>query len=120
MAVIVLVVVAVGLVFLGYLAGLRSSWSGHQPTTVNVTVERVRMDVPYALFMHDGRQVGFRLDDIAWRTDNNSDSGTIPPCLRVPGEPAKVELGMIEVNRPWGSGSYWKVLSLTCPAGDGT
>ena len=62
---------------------------------------------------------GFRLDDIVWRrSDNRSDDGgTIPACLRQEGMSVEVEVGMIEVNRPFGSGSYWEVLSLTCSPG---
>jgi hypothetical protein len=106
-----------GLLLVGYMVGLGSPWSAHDPTVVKVNVEHVPADVPWGLFIHDGDQVQFRLDDVVWRSaDQSDDGGTIPTCLRQAGASADVEVGMIEVNRPFGSGSYWQVLSLTCPA----
>jgi hypothetical protein len=71
--------------------------------------------VPYAYFDPDnGGRVAFRLDDVVWKSGNRTDSGSIPPCLRRAGERVAVQAGVIEVIRPYGSGSYRHVLSVTC------
>lgn len=113
------VLVALALVFVGYLIGLSSPWSAHKPTVVSGTVERVRSDVPWAVFTPDGggEQVEVYLDQVVWRTERTTGSESVPPCLRRENASITAEVGMIEVSRPFGSGSYWKILSLTCPPG---
>jgi len=76
---------------------------------------RVPADVPYAYFdPENGGRVGFRLDDVVWKAGDETDSGSVPPCLREPGDRVAVHAGVIEVARPYGSGSYQQVLSVTC------
>jgi hypothetical protein len=112
----VVVVIALLLVTLGYGAGLRSAWTAHHPRVVSGTAERVPADVPSAYFdPDDGDRVAFRLDDVVWRSGDRTDSGSIPPCLQEAGERTDVRVGVIEVTRPYGSGSYQRVLSVTCP-----
>jgi hypothetical protein len=106
------------LVSLGYVAGTRTPWTAHHPRVVPGTAERVPADVPYAYFdFEDGDRVAFRLDDVVWRSGDRTGSGSVPPCLRDAGERVAVRAGLIEVSRPFGSGSYERVLSVTCPAG---
>lgn len=57
-------VLAPGLLLVGYMVGLGSPWSAHDPTVVKANVEHVPADVPWGLFIHDGDQVQFRLDDV--------------------------------------------------------
>jgi hypothetical protein len=112
----VVVVIALLLVLLGYVAGVRSAWTAHHPRVVSGTAERVPADVPFAYFDPDnGDRVAFRLDDVVWKSGDRTDSGSIPPCLQEAGERAGVQVGVIEVTRPYGSGSYQQVLSVTCP-----
>jgi hypothetical protein len=48
------------LVSLGYLMGVRSSWTAHHPSVVGGMAERVPADVPYAYFDPEGGgRVGF-------------------------------------------------------------
>jgi hypothetical protein len=109
-------VLAVAFVSLGYLMGVRSSWTAHHPSVVNGTAERVPANVPMGYFdPNGGDRVEFRLDDVVWKAGDRTDSGSIPPCLQVAGERVSVHVGLIEVSRPYGSGSYQQVLSVTCP-----
>lgn len=110
------VVVGVVLVLAGYLVGLRSPWNAHHPSVIDGTAERVPANMPTGSFVdREGQhRVWFRLDDVVWSADGNTDSGSVPPCLRTPGESVPVEVGLIEVRRPYGSGSYLQVLSVTC------
>ncbi|HSE71666.1 MAG TPA: hypothetical protein VLA97_12975 [Nocardioidaceae bacterium] len=104
------------LVSLGYVIGVRSSWTAHHPSAVSGMAERVPANVPYAYFdPESGGRVGFRLDDVVWKAGDETDAGSIPPCLREPGDRVAVHAGVIEVARPYGSGSYQQVLSVTCP-----
>lgn len=110
------VVLALLLASLGYVVGVRSAWSAHHPRVLSGTAERVPAEVPSAYFDPDnGDRVAFRLDDVVWKSGDRTDSGSIPPCLREAGERVAVRVGVIEVNRPYGSGSYQQVLSVTCP-----
>jgi hypothetical protein len=81
------VLVALALVFVGYLIGLSSPWSAHKPTVVSGTVERVRSDVPWAVFTPDGggEQVEVYLDQVVWRTRADHRFG-VGPALPSPGE----------------------------------
>ena len=107
---------AVVFVSLGYVVGVRSSWTAHHPSVVSGTAERVPANVPTGYFDPDGGdRVAFQLDDVVWKAGGRTDSGSIPPCLQDAGERVSVEVGLIEVSRPYGSGSYAQVLSLTCP-----
>lgn len=63
----------------------------------------------------NGDRVAFRLDDVVWKSGDRTDSGSIPPCLQEAGERVDVQVSVIEVARPYGSGSYQQVLSVTCP-----
>ncbi len=108
--------IALLLVALGYVIGVRSSWTAHNPSAISGTAERVPANVPYAYFdPDDGGRVGFRLDNVVWKAGDKTDSGRIPPCLREAGERVAVQAGVIEVARPYGSGSYQQVLSVACP-----
>lgn len=105
------------LVALGYAIGVRSPWTTHHPRVVSGTAQRAPWDVPYAYFDADnGDRVAFRLDDVVWRSEGRTDSGSIPPCLQKVGHRVDVQVGLIEVSRPFGSGSYQHVLSVTCPS----
>jgi len=109
-------VLALVFVSLGYVVGVRSSWMAHHPSVVSGTAERVPADVPMGYFDPDGGdRVAFRLDDVVWKAGGKTDSGSIPPCLQDAGERVSVQVGLIEVSRPYGSGSYQQVLSVTCP-----
>ncbi|MGZ4438283.1 MAG: hypothetical protein ACXVW6_11610, partial [Nocardioidaceae bacterium] len=62
------VVLALLLVSLGYVVGVRSAWTAHHPRVVSGTAERVPADVPSAYFDPDnGARVAFRLDDVVWK-----------------------------------------------------
>lgn len=114
--ILVAAVLALLLVSLGYIAGVRSAWTAHHPRVVSGTAERVLADVPSAYFDPvNGDRVAFRLDDVVWKSGDRTDSGSIPPCLQEAGERVDVQVGVIEVARPYGSGSYQQVLSVTCP-----
>lgn len=111
-------VVGVLLVSLGYAIGVRSPWTAHHPRIASGTAERVPGNVPFGYFDPDeGGRVAFRLDDVVWESAEGTGSGSVPPCLRDVGQPLAVEVGLMEVARPFGSGSYWRVLSVTCPTG---
>ena len=113
-----LVLVGLLLLVTGYLVGVRSPWAAHHPRVATGTAQRVPADVPLAYFDDEhGDRVTFRLDDVVWRSGDRTGSDSIPPCLREPGQPVDVQAGLIEVTRPFGSGSYERVLSVTCPAG---
>ncbi|NYD59549.1 hypothetical protein BKA08_003787 [Nocardioides marinisabuli] len=113
--VVLAAVLALLLVSLGYVGGARSPWMAHHPSVVSGTAERVPANVPYAYFQpDDGDKFAFRLDDVAWESGDRVGSGNIPPCLREAGESVAVHAGVIEVARPYGSGSYRQVLSVTC------
>lgn len=114
--IILAAVLALVLVSIGYLIGVRSSWTAHHPSVVMGTAERVPADVPFAYFdPDDGVRLAFRLDDVVWKSGDKTGDGSIPPCLREAGERVTVQAGVIEVARPYGSGSYQQVLSVTCP-----
>jgi hypothetical protein len=98
-----------------YLLGLRSQWNAHRPTYETGEAHRNGRDDAAVFDGDNGTHVWFELDDIVWKAHDGTDSGSIPPCLRSPGSTAVVEIGLIEVARPYGDGSYEKVLSLTCP-----
>lgn len=109
-------VVVTALVVVGYLVGLRSPWSAHHPQVVSGTASRVAADVPVATFTTEGGEdVWFPLDDVVWRSGDETGDDTVPPCLRESGVRVEVEVGLLEVTRPFGSGSYPHVLSVRCP-----
>ncbi|GAA2151818.1 hypothetical protein GCM10009844_34440 [Nocardioides koreensis] len=111
-------VVGLLLVLAGYLIGVRSPWTAHHPHLVSGQAERVPADVPSGYFdPEDGDRVAFRLDDVVWRSGGRTGEGSVPPCLREEGRRVAVHVGLLEVARPFGSGSYGQVLSLTCPPG---
>jgi hypothetical protein len=110
--------IALALVFvsLGYVVGVRSSWTAHHPAVVSGMAQRIPADYPMGYFDPDGGdRVEFRLDDVVWKAGDRIDAGSIPPCLRDAGARVSVQVGLIEVSRPYGSGSYQEVLSVTCP-----
>jgi len=114
------VVLAVVLASMGYVVAVRSWWTAHHPSVVDGTAERVPANVPTGYFDPEGSddpddRVAFRLDDVVWKAGDDADSGSIPPCLRDAGKRVSVQVGLIEVTRPYGSGSYQQVLSVTCP-----
>lgn len=100
----------------GYGWGARTTSSAHHPQVVSGTAVRIPANVPVAHFYSDsGDRVMFRLDDVVWKAgEKTGGEYTVPPCLRVPGQKVDVEVGLIEVTRPYGSGSYLKVLSVNC------
>lgn len=105
------------LVGLGYALGIRSPWTAHHPRVVSGTAQRVAANVPTGYFdTADRERVSFRLDDVVWRSGDRTGSGTVPPCLRDTGQQVEVRVGLLEVSRPFGSGSYFRVLSVDCPA----
>jgi hypothetical protein len=107
--------VALLLLGAGYWMGLRSRWSAHHPHTVEGTAQLIPADAPFAYFKPQGREhITFRPDGIPWRTRQESGAGSIPTCILTPGRIAHVEVTVIEVSRPFGSGSYPTVQSLTC------
>ena len=98
-------VLALVLVALGYVVGVRSSFTAHHPSVVSGTAERVPAEVPMGYFDSDGGDsVAFRLDDVVWKAGDKTDSGSIPPCLQDAGERVSVQAGVIEVSRPYGFG----------------
>lgn len=54
---------------------------------------------------------------MVWLSGDTADSGGIPPCLRKAGKRVSVQVGVIEIARPFGSGSYQQVISVACPTG---
>lgn len=62
----------------------------------------------------DGTHLWFRMSGVVWKSGQQTSEDGIPPCLREPGAKADVRVGVIEVARPYGSGSYHQVLSVTC------
>lgn len=65
----------------------------------------------------DGTHLWLQLDALVWKSGERTGNDGLPPCLRDPGARAAVEVGIIEVARPYGSGSYQQALSLTCKQG---
>lgn len=114
------VAVVVGLLFvwLGYAIGVRTPWTAHHPRDLSGTAERIAANVPLAYFdPDDGERVSFRLDDVVRSSGDRTGTNSVPPCLREMGQRVAVQVGLIEVTRPFGSGSYRRVLSVTCSTG---
>jgi hypothetical protein len=110
-----LAVVALTFVAIGYWAGLRSTWSAHHPHQIEGTAQLVPADVPFAYFKPKGQEhITFRPDGIPWMDRDGTGSNSVPPCIRKPGHVARVMVTVIEVSRPFGSGSYPTIQSLTC------
>ena len=100
---------------MGYQMGLRSTWSAHHPYPVNGEATRNGDEDSYAVFEgDDGTHLWFQMNEVVWKSGQRTGDEGIPPCLRKPGVKAAVRVGVIEVARPYGSGSYRQVLSLTC------
>jgi len=114
-----LVAVVLVVLVLGYQSGLRSSWSAHHPRLVDGEAMRNGngdQDTSAVFTGKDGTHELVQLDRVAWRSGQRTGDGTdgLPPCLRTPGVKAAVQVGVIELARPYGEGSYRQVLSLTC------
>lgn len=113
---VICVSVALLLLSAGYLVGVRSPWTAHHPETVEGTAVRIASS-PYEAAYFDpsgGDRIMFNLNDVVWEADGKTGSGSIPPCLREVGERTPVEVGLINVKRPSGDGSYFEVLSVMC------
>jgi len=105
------------LVAMGYLVGVRSPWTAHRPHVVSGTAWRLPANIPVAFFdPGNGDAVQFRLDDVVWKSGDETGDNSLPPCLREQNKRVAVEAGLIEVSRPYGDGSYFRVVSLTCPS----
>ena len=114
---VVAVLVGLLLVSLGYYVGDRSSWTAHRPHAVSGTAWREPADIPVAFFdPGNGDAIQFRLDDVVWKSGDETGDNRVPPCLREPSTRVVVEAGVIEVSRPYGDGFYFRVVSVTCPA----
>lgn len=110
------VLVGLMLVSLGYYLGVRSPWTAHRPHVVAGTAWREPADIPVAFFdAGSGDAIEFRLDDVVWKSGNETGDYSVPPCLKDPNRRIEVEVGVIEVSRPYGDGSYLRVVSVTCP-----
>ena len=78
---------------------------------------RIASDIPVGAFRAAGEApVTFRLDDVIWMAGRRTGADTVPPCLRGD-ERVRVEATLIELARPFGSGSYDQVISVICPDG---
>lgn len=105
------------LVAVGYFVGVRSPWTAHRPHVVSGTAWRQPADIPIAFFdSGNGDAVQFRLDDVVWKSGDETGDNSLHPCLREQNERVAVEVGLIEVSRPYGDGSYFRVVSVTCPS----
>ncbi|TCJ23696.1 hypothetical protein [Nocardioides jejuensis] len=108
-------VLGIAIAIAGYWVGLRSPWSVHHPYRVEGTAQLVPADVPFAYFKQKGQEhIAFRPDTIPWMAGDKTDSNSIPPCIRKAGQLARVRVTLIEVARPFGSGSYRTIESLVC------
>jgi hypothetical protein len=107
-------VAAALLLVLGYPVGLRSPWNAHDPYLVDGEATRNGRDSSALVQGDSGTQLWFDMHDIVWKSGDRTGADGIPPCLRGPEAQAQVQVGVVEVSRPFGSGSYRKVLSVTC------
>lgn len=89
-------------------------WTAHHAYLVDGVATRYGKDSA-AVFRGDDRtHVWFRMDGVVWKSGQLTGEDGIPPCLREPDATAAVRVGVIEVARPYGSGSYRHLLSVTC------
>jgi hypothetical protein len=102
------------LLVLGYQSGLRSPWNAHHPYQVNGEATRYGKDSHAVIEGNDGTHLWVRMDGVVWKSGQRTGDDGLPPCLREPDARAAVRVGVIDVARPYGSGSYPQVLSLTC------
>jgi hypothetical protein len=102
------------LLVVGYQLGLRSAWSAHHPYLVDGEATRYGKDSSAVFRGPDGTHVWFRMNGVVWKSDQRTGADEMPPCLREPDVKAAVRVGVIEVARPYGSGSYRQILSVTC------
>jgi hypothetical protein len=109
-----LVTAAALLLVLGYQAGLRSPWNAHHPYLVSGEATRNGQDSHAVIEGTDGTHLWVQMNGVVWKSGRRTGENGIPPCLREPGAKAAVRVGVIDVARPYGSGSYTQVLSLTC------
>ncbi len=55
-------------------------------------------------------------DEVPWNDGKTGGYGSLPPCLQEDSEPAEVKAQVIKLSaEPTNSGSYWQVVSVTCP-----
>lgn len=102
------------LLVLGYQVGLRSPWNPHHPYLVNGEAMRYGKDSAAVIEGDNGTHMWTRMDHVVWKAGQRTGEDGIPPGLREPDAKAAVRVGVIDVARPFGSGSYPQVLSLTC------
>lgn len=103
------------LLIVGYQLGIRSTWNAHEPDLVDGMATRDGEIGSMAVIeKDDGTHLWFQMEGVVWKSGQRHGEDGIPPCLREPDVKAAVHVGVIEVARPFGSGSYSKVLSVTC------
>lgn len=108
-----LVVGAVALVAMGYVAGTASPFGAQQSRTETGHAIRANDVNGLALFTsHDGDQISFSVDEIWWTDGSEHGSGN-PPCLQTPLEEAGVDLGVMWVAAP-DDVSYERASWLRC------
>lgn len=108
-----LVVGAVALVAVGYLAGTASPFGAQQSRTETGLAMRANDVNGLALFTSDeGNQFSFSVDEIHWADGSTHGSGN-PPCLQTPLEEAGVDLGVMWVAAP-DDVSYERAAWLRC------
>ena len=107
--------VAALLLVLGYELGIRSTWNAHDPELVEgVATRDGDIGTMAVVEKDDGTHLWFQMEGVVWKSGQRTGEDGVPPCLREPDVRAAVQVGVIEVARPFGSGSYTKVLSVTC------
>ena len=112
---VALVGVAVLLLLFGYQVVISSTWNAHDPEMVDGMATRDGdIGTMAVVEKDDGTHLWFQMEGVVWKSGQRTGEDGIPPCLREPDVKAAVQVGVIEVARPFGSGSYTKVLSVTC------
>jgi hypothetical protein len=102
------------LLVLGYQSGLRSPWNAHHPYLVDGEATRYGKDAKAVIERDDGTHLWVGMNGVVWKSGRRTGEDGIPPCLRKADATAAVQVGVIDIDRPYGSGSYPQVLWLTC------
>ena len=108
-------VVALVLVALGVVIGLRSPWGVQHPKVAEGVAIRANDENGLGLFDggDDDLQLAFNVDDIRWEADDGTAGEGGPPCLESPLKKADVEVGYMRVSGP-GDGWVEQVVWLRC------
>lgn len=111
---LLLAAAVVGLVA-GYVFGLRSPNGAKRLKVVEATAKLESAESGLGLADEDGGdlQFGFHVPTIHW-TDATASGAGHPPCLRVEGRKAKVEIGYLALHTPTGATYEDQALWIRC------